>query len=278
MIFVYKKWEKFCKELSKNGLYSITAKNYINAYSDERAFVLKHDVETNPKNALEMAKIEHKYGHKGSYYVQSYLLEKEDNISVLKEIQNLGHEVTYHHDVMDSNKGDIEKALVEFEENIELFQKNGFEVTTVCQHGNPVVERIGYTSNRDFFRNPKVFEKYSYIFDIMVNYPKITIKYDYYSDAGRKFNLIYDPVNNDIIKSDDKNKPYKNLDVLCDELLKSKNNFIISTHPHRWMTSSLKYIFKDLVFKTVKFIAKLFMQIPFFKKIMSKYYYLAKKI
>lgn len=279
MIFVYKKWDDFCKALYQNNLISITAAQYINSNGEKQAFVLKHDVETNPQSALTMAKIEHKYGHKGSYYVQAYLLDKEENISILKEIQSLGHEVTYHHDVMDSNKGDISKAIEEFNNNIEKFKKNGFDVVTVCQHGNPVVERKGYTSNRDFFRNAKVREIYPEIFDVMVNYPENVKKpYDYYSDAGRKFNLIFDPVNNDIIKSDDKNIPYENLDELFEALIKSNKNFIISTHPHRWMSSKTTYIFKNLIFKLIKRIAKLFIKIPLLKKIMSKYYYLAKKI
>ncbi len=278
MIFVYKKWDEFCKKLAQKNLFSITAKSYMNIDSAQKNFVLKHDVETNPANALKMAKIEHKYGHKGSYYVQAYLLEKQENVSVLKEIQNLGHEVTYHHDVMDSSSGDIEKAKSEFQKNVDIFKKNGFDVVTVCQHGNPVIERNGYTSNRDFFRDKTVRGIYPGIYDIMVNYPDHAKKYDYYSDAGKKFNLIYDPVNNDIIKSDEKNIPYKNLDELFETLVKSKNNFIISTHPHRWMSSTVKYVFKDMIFKVVKRVAKLLIKIPLLKKIMSKYYYLAKKI
>lgn len=278
MIFVYKKWDDFCKKLANKNLYSITAKNYINTDSKNRSFVLKHDVETSPANALKMAKIEHKYGHKGSYYVQAYLLEKKENISILKEIQNLGHEVTYHHDVMDSNKGNIEKAKSEFQKNVDLFTQNGFEVVTVCQHGNPVVERVGYNSNRDFFRNGEVCNLYPGIFDIMVNYHLHTPKYKYYSDAGRKFKYIFDPVNNDIKNSDDKNISYKNLDELFKVLMNSDMNFIISTHPHRWMASKIKYVFKDVTFRVIKFIAKILMRVPVFKKIMSRYYYLAKKI
>lgn len=278
MIFVYKKWDMFCSKLARNNLISITAQNYMHIDSAEKFCVLKHDVETNPQNALEMAKIEYKYGHKGSYYVQAYLLEKEDNISVLKEIQSLGHEVTYHHDVMDSSSGDIEKANLEFKKNVELFEKEGFEIRTVCQHGNPIIERNGYNSNRDFFRDSKILKNYPNIFDIMVNYPKHTKKYNYYSDAGRKFKLIYDPVNNDIQNSDDKNISYKNLDELLSAVMKSDSNFIISTHPHRWMASSIKYIFKDAVFRAVKFATKILMRIPVFKKLMSRYYYLAKKI
>lgn len=279
MIFIYKKWDDFCKKLCMQNIKSISAFEYLHDKSNCRKFVLKHDVETNPERALELARIENKYGHRGSYYVQAYLLNNEKNIHILKDIQKLGHEVTYHHDVMDSNKGNLQKAIDEFKKNVSLFEENGFSVNTVCQHGNPIVERVGYTSNRDFFRSSDVRTLFPHITDIMVDFPeKSNSEYDYYSDAGRRFNLIFDPINNDRIKSDDKNIAYADLNELFNTLKNSDRNFIISTHPHRWMKSSIKYIFKDVTFRVVKFTAKFLMKIPVFKKIMSKYYYLAKKI
>ena len=90
------------------------------------------------------------------------------------------------------------------------------------------------------------------------------------------FKRIYDPINNDLVDSDDKNITYKNLEELrC--ALSLKNGNIISTHPHRWTTSSIIYFLKSALFKTLKFLAKILLRIPFAKKIMSKFYFLAKK-
>ncbi len=273
MIFVYKAWEKFCGNLKELNLISIPACEV----GEKQYLVLKHDVETNVANALKMAVIENTYGHRGSFYVQAYLLEEPKNIEILKKIQDLGHEVSYHYDVLDSCKGNIDLALKEFSQNKKLFEDNGFYMKTVCQHGNPVVERIGYTSNRDFFRSQKVKSKYSEIFDIMVDFKEgYNTDYTYFSDAGRKFKLIFDPINNDIVNSDDKNIPFSTLDGLLPYL--KEGNCIISTHPHRWMDSAFKYVVKTAVFKVIKFIAKLAVKIPLIKRIMSKYYYLAKKI
>lgn len=61
---------------------------------------MKHDVETNPIKALKLAFIENKYSLVGTYYIQANLLNSDKNVAVLKRIQKLGHEVTYHHDVM----------------------------------------------------------------------------------------------------------------------------------------------------------------------------------
>lgn len=275
MIFTYKKWDSFCEKLNKNGLYSIPA---LSVASDSGNYlVLKHDVETNVPSAYRIAQIEANRGHKGSYYVQAYLIGDPDNVALLQEMQKMGHEISYHYDVMDSNQGDINQAIREFSQNLALFEEKGFPIKTVCQHGNPVVERVGYSSNRDFFRSAQVQCLYPEIADVMVNYPeKHQTQYKYFSDAGRLFKHIYDPINNDITNSSDRNTPYKDLDALFGALDKDVGN-IISIHTHRWTASAGKYIIKSVVFKTAKFAARLLMKIPFIKKLMCQFYYLAKK-
>lgn len=279
MIFTYGCWDAFCRKLHDAGVHSVTARSVAEGAPKGRYIVLKHDVETNVDSALRIAAIEHSHGHYGSYYVQAYLLEDEGNVKKLQQMQAMGHEISYHYDVMDSNKGDIEAATVEFDRNLSLFEKNGFVLKTLCQHGNPVVERVGYASNRDFFRNQKVGARYPGLSDIMVDFKqKANTDYLYFSDAGRKFKLIFDPINNDIVSSDDKNIPFDNLDLLLDYINKQNQNAMISIHPHRWVTSKAKFIIKTAGFKVIRAVAKFLMKIPFMKRIMSKYYYLAKKI
>ena len=276
MVLTYKKWENFCKQLSDAGRKSIPACEVDRAQGDYT--VLKHDVETAVPRALALAAIEQKYGHRGSFYVQAYLMDNEDNIRLLKQIQQMGHEVSYHYDVLDSNKGDLEKATVEFEENRKLFEENGFPVITICQHANPVADRVGYTSNRDFYRSPKVQALYPDIADILTDFKvKYHTDYTYYSDAGRRFKAIYDPINNDRINSDDKNIEYKDLDAVF-EAIQVSGNAMISTHSHRWCKSAAEYSVKNGVFMTVKKTAKVMMHIPGVKKLMGRYYFLAKKL
>lgn len=274
MIFVYSAWNSFCAELKAKGIVSIPARE-VTAEMDS-FLVLKHDIENTVSKAYKLAEIEHKYGHRGTYYAHAYLLDDPQNVELLWKMQAMGHEISYHYDVMDSNHGDIDGAIKEFEANRQRFITLGFPIVTVCQHGNPVIERIGYNSNRDFFRSSRVQTLYPQIADIMVDYKeKYHTDYTYFSDAGRKFKLIFDPINNDIINSDDKNIPYEDLDSLLESL---PSKAIISTHPHRWTDSATSYIVKEKVFKIIKYTAKLAMKVPGVKKIMSRYYYLAKKI
>ena len=280
MIFTYKNWDQFCALLQGKGVRSITAKKLMTEKLSSYV-ILKHDVETNVKSALKIAEIESKRGHCGSYYVQAYLLDDEKNVEMLKKMQEMGHEISYHYDVMDANSGDILLAIEDFEKKCKKFEQNGFHLVTLCQHGNPIVERKGYNSNRDFFRNEKVKQLFPMLTDVMVDFKDKAFggtEYLYFSDAGRKFKLIFDPINNDVIPSDDKNIPFDNLTALYSYVEEYKANAIISMHPHRWVKSKFKFIVKTTIFKVVRAIAKLLSKIPFMKKFMGKYYHLAKKL
>jgi len=277
-IFIYKQWDSFCKNLNDYGFTSVSAANMLTTAPCKPFLVLKHDVETNLSKALILAQIENNYSHRGSYYVQSYLLNCKKNVDILKQIQELGHEVSYHHDVMDSNKGDINRARDEFQRNIDLFESNGFSIQTVCQHGNPVIEREGYSSNRDFFRNTEVAKSYEHISEIMLNFKRrISVNYTYISDTGYGWKIISDPENNDVLKCDDRDIALLNLDRVID-IVKSEYPVIISTHPHRWHDNVIAAGAKDIVYKSLKVITKCAVKIPFIKKYMGRFYYLAKKI
>ena len=276
-MFLYKEWDTFCKELDKQSIHSVTAVSLLETKNNNNFLLLKHDVETNPVKALRLAQIENKYFHKGSYYVQAYLLNTMHNIKILKKIKDLGHEVSYHHDVMDSNKGDKCDARLEFLKYKNLFEKNGFLVSTVCQHGNPVIERNKYNSNRDFFRDSNIRREFSDVFDIMVNFKeRLNTNYKYISDAGYGWNLIFDPENNDIFYSNDKNTQISDLKELISYI--KDNNVIVSTHPHRWYNTKFNALLRDTFFKTVKIVVKLLLKIPVMKKVLGKFYFLAKKI
>lgn len=277
-MFLFNHWDEFCRKLNNNSIASLTASMLIDEKPDSQFILLKHDVETNPIKALRMAQIESKYALRGTYYVQAYLLNNKQNIEVLKQIQELGHEVSYHHDVMDSNKGDIKRAANEFQKNIEMFQKNGFYIKTVCQHGNPIIERVGYNSNRDLFRNNDISLRYNHITEIMVNFKFILGReYKYISDAGYGWKIIFDPENNDILNSDEKDILLETLDGVL-EVIESGFSTIISTHPHRWYRSACIAIIKDYVFKAIKVVVNGMLKFPYMKKLLGRFYYLAKKI
>jgi len=276
-MFYYKNWDMFCSAVVKTNATSLRASDIALQNPSKQFIVFKHDVETNPSKALKLAEIEDRHGIKGSYYVQAYLLSSPEHLYILQQIQNLGHEVSYHYDVLDANNGDFEKANIDFQENLQKFEKAGFEIKTVCQHGNPLKNRVGYSSNRDYFRNKIIANQYKEISDIVVNFRENTgVNFTYISDAGYSWNIISDPENNDRIKGDPDIKLNGFSDVLTE--LNDGKSIIISTHPHRWQKSKIRIFLKISLFKTVRTSVEFLSKIPGIKNVLNKFYFLAKKI
>jgi len=269
-MFVYSEWDKICQELST--LKTIRA-DEIPSKKDLEWIVVKHDIETNVPKALELAKIEAKYSIQATYYVQVDLVK--DNYKILQEIQKLGHEITYHYDVLDANGGDFTLATEEFIQNIKLFNSFGFEVKTICPHGNPLINRDGWSSNKDFFRDKTIADRFSNILDVVIDLPKRIDSYLYISDTGYGWKEIVNITDNDIKNGGDIDLgDYKSFL----ERVKQEKRVIISTHPHRWERSYPKALFNLYRFKTLRYTARKLSSIPFLKKIMSKFYFLAKKV
>lgn len=278
--FTFKNWERFCRQLQEKGISSIPACCVMENRKGRPFLVLKHDIEIKPLKALAFAIIESRFNHRGSFYVQANLLKNHENIKILKKIQEMGHEVSYHHDVLDSNKGDMRKAVEEFRKNLVLFSQNGFYVKTVCQHGNPIIRRAGYSSNRDFFRNIETSKKFKNITDIMVNFKlKIQQDYKYFSDAGYHWNQISDPENDDIIiNKENNNVLIQDLDSLEKAINLGDYSVIISTHPHRWNRFTILAESRLILFLIIKKISIFFSRFSFLRRIMEKFYFLAKRV
>ena len=100
-------------------------------------------------------------------------------------------------------------------------------------------------------------------------------RYTYISDAGYGWKEIVNIQNNDVVNEGDiEIKGEKELF----NYIHYKNNIILSTHPHRWESSKSRLIVNTFVFKVLRIIARSLSELPVFKIIISKYYYLAKKI
>lgn len=278
-MFYYRNWEKLCASLATTGKVACRADESLTQPSGIKYIVLKHDVEANVGKAFRLAEIEHRYGLCGSYYVQAYLLNDARNVDLLEQMQEMGHEISYHYDVLDANNGDYAAAERDFSVWLKRFQDFGFALKTICQHGNPVKQRIGYTSNRDFFRNPAIKAKYSDLVDMVVDYSRyVKAPYKYISDAGYMWKHYTEPETNDI----NPDAPVISIGGKIDGLIRfideSDCSIVLSTHPHRWEKSSLRINLKIYMFRALRSTVRTIEKIPLAKSILDKFYFLAKRI
>ena len=63
---------------------------------EDKAVILRHDVDRKPGNALVIAKIENEAGIKASYYFRIVKVSYYENI--IRQIAEMGHEIGYHYE------------------------------------------------------------------------------------------------------------------------------------------------------------------------------------
>jgi hypothetical protein len=96
-----------------------------------------------------MAKMEAELGVKATYYFRIIpSVYKED---IIKKIQDLGHEVSYHYEDLSLSGGDFELAFQHFNHHLNNFRKFA-KAKTICRHGSPLSK----------WDNKKLWERYNY--------------------------------------------------------------------------------------------------------------------
>ena len=157
---------------------------------EEKAIVLRHDVDERPQNALKMAQLESELGIRATYYFR--IVKISNNPKIIKQIVDLGHEIGYHYEDYSSCNGNINKAIKEFKENLAYF-RTYYPVKTVCMHGS---------SMSDF--DNRMIWKFHNLSDFgIIGEPYISIDYSkvfYLTDTGRRWDgnkySVRDFVNN----------------------------------------------------------------------------------
>ena len=246
--FTMGKYEELCLALLDSGYVPLTVYSYLRTgrqNNNKKLIVLRHDIDRKPMNALRMAELESELGIQSTYYFRfPYTFKPE----IIGKIHDLGHEVGYHYEVLSKAKGDYEKAIQLFEEELSDFRKI-CNVKTIGMHGSP----LSKYDNRDLWK------RYDFRDFGIVGEAYLSIKNaNYFSDTGRSWNW--------------KNKmrdfiPDKKEEILVnttDDLIKLINSkkierLYILAHPERWALNDGEWVFgcvKDFVFNIGKKVLK----------------------
>ncbi len=224
--FTINKYESLCKVLSNKKVY--TLESFLINKPKSNFVILRHDIDRKPNNALKIALIENNYNIKSTYY---FRVNNSTNFDVLNKIKTLGHEVGYHYEVLSKSRGDYKKALLLFENEINLLRKN-CEINTICMHGSP----ISKYNNLNLW-NQYDFKKFNVLGDAFISIDNIY----YYTDSGGSWNRkdnLRDHLPKEILPVDIINTT----DELINKILYNDNNYYITTHPERWSYNNIEYI------------------------------------
>ncbi len=229
--FSLKIYEELLDAMIEAGYSFQTFRDYLKA-PEEKVVILRHDVDKRPGNALMTAEIEHAKGLEASYYFR--IVPESLQVDKLQKIKALGHEIGYHYEDMDPAKGDAEKAIVSFEENLAKLRKLA-PIETICMHGSPLSK----------YDNRELWKHYDYRDYGIIGEPYFDLDYAeifYITDTGRKWNnkdaSLRDKVDSgfDIEVKDTRHF----IELLLAGAMPAK--IMINTHPQRWDDRILPWV------------------------------------
>ncbi|WP_342304723.1 hypothetical protein [Methanolobus sp. ZRKC5] len=219
--------------------------------SSGKCIILRHDVDRDIKRALDMAELEYNCDISSTYYFRH---TKDVFVpEAMKKVEDMGHEVGFHYEVLDKSHGDYGKGIAIFENELNEFRKF-VVVDTICMHGNP----FAHWSNKDIW-NEYDFESYGLIAEpyLSLDYSKIF----YMTDTGRSWGNIASRVK-DVVDSSFNSQvlnefgPVNSTTDLI-KLIKSQkvSQICILSHPNRWC-NDIKGWSKELVTQKIKNVGK----------------------
>lgn len=232
--FTLKKYEELCRLLSDKGIKTVSVGEYIGSKTnDENKVIVRHDVDKNPEFALEMATVEKEYNISSTYYFR--LKKKVFNPSIIGAIAKLGNEIGYHYEVLDKAKGNFEKAIGIFINELAEFRKI-CEIKTISMHGNP----LSRWDNRDIWSKYN-FKDYGIIGEayLSIDYNKVL----YFSDTGRSWATGKHKVK-DYIPGAHISLDITSTDQLMDFMPNCKQSVCLLVHPNRWSSNWSGYVYQ----------------------------------
>ena len=182
MDFTLSTYKSLINSLKDNNYKFFTVEEYFSlivcSSLDCPLVILRHDIDRTPENALKMAKLEHELGLKATFYFRT--IPQTFKPEIIKEIDDLGHEIGYHYENMARCNGNYEMAIEDFRNNLDKLREIS-PVYTICMHGSP----LSQYDNRDLW---KVYDYRDYG---IIGEPYLNIDWDevfYITDAGRAWN------------------------------------------------------------------------------------------
>ncbi len=252
-------YSKLLQELLAGG-YSFQTLEYFIQRPEEKAAILRHDVDRLPENALAIARIEKEAGINGSYYFR--IVKESYDEDIIKQISEIGHEIGYHYENMDAvskkKKPDpqitqitrigkdeklIDLAYEDFCCNLEKLKKIT-DIKTICMHGSQLSK----------WDNRMIWEKYSYKDLGIIAEPYFDVDYDevfYITDTGRAGNHSTASIR-DKVKSKFDIK-IKNTHHLIEKIQNNElpDKIMLNVHPQRWTDDSCGW-YKELILQSMK--------------------------
>lgn len=221
--------------------------------TDEKWVVLRQDVDQRPENALRMATLQAERGIRATYYFRSVKQSFDERI--IKAIAAMGHEIGFHYETMDSQKGNVEKAYREFCQLLEIFRDIA-EIKTISMHGSPLSP----------YDNREIWKHYDYRQLGIIGEPYFDLDFNrvlYLTDTGRRWDghrfNVRDKATKDnpLTNPDFRRLRFRHTSDICNaiETHEFPARAMLNVHPQRWNDSAGPWL-RELLLQNLKNEAK----------------------
>ena len=242
--FTLTTYRKLLQNLYANGYSFQTLQDYTKQ-TEDKAVILRHDVDRLPENALVIAKIEKEAGIKASYYFRIIKESFDENIII--QIAKMGHEIGYHYENLTTCGGDLRLSIDDFRLNLKKLRKF-YPIKTICMHGSPI-------SKHD---NRELWKYYNYREYGIISEPYFDLNFNevfYLTDTGRSWNNYKASVKDMVNSKFD--ITIKDTNHLIDKIQNNElpDKMMINVHPQRWNNKYIPW-FSELIKQNVKNVFK----------------------
>lgn len=231
--FTLSKYTQICETIKRCACPIMTISQFLEAgQPEEFVVILRHDVDRDVRRTIEMANVEADFDINATYYFRKIRsVFKKDQI---KQLSQLGHEVGYHYEVLTKARGNNEKALRLFKQELAEFREV-VPVETISMHGSPLTP----------WNNLDMWQVYDFDDFGLLGEAYLSIDYSnvyYFTDTGRSW---YPGRYN--IRDHAHSKETVEKIVASDDLINFLNNrpdspVIINTHPNRWAKNVVNWL------------------------------------
>ncbi len=236
--FTMERYRDLCQAIVQSGYTPMTVRGYLEAATlPARLAVVRHDVDSTPRQEPRIAGIEDSLGIRATYYFRHRPgIFRPD---VMRRLASMGHEVGYHYEAMDKGKGDSARAIDIFSRELADFREV-VEIRTISMHGNPLTR----WDNRDLWRDHD-FRSFGLAGEAYLSFDRSRI--GYLSDTGRTWGPEYKVKDWLPPRPGSSDPPYpvprvRSTDDLI-ALLRSRqcDHLYLNTHAGRWADGSLEW-------------------------------------
>ncbi|MFC3959091.1 hypothetical protein [Halovivax cerinus] len=233
--FTYEIYEELLQAGLDAGYEHITVREYLDSDAlPERFIIHRHDVDRKPENSLAMARLEAEYDIPSTYYFRT--IDKTFQPELIREIEDLGHEIGYHYEDMDRVDGNVAEAHASFATHLERLREHA-TIDTVCMHGNPLTAH----DNRDMWTGDRGFDEYGLLGEAYLSMDFVDVTY--FSDTGRTWEDGDLKVKDHPVGESSKTVSADGTAELIELVAEARvPGLCLLSHPNRWAETTPEYV------------------------------------